>query len=798
VTEVAPPPPPGGPLGRPLRRREDARLLRGQGAYLDDLELPHGCLHAVFVRSPHAHARIARIDATAALALPGVVAVLDGVAIGRCVTTLRLAPPIPGLLPVETPPMPTDRARFVGDPVAVVLAETRRAAEDAAELVAVDWQPMAAVASTAAAAASGAPLVDPTVPGNRIVDQRFATPGLEAAFARAPRIVEARFGQQRQTHAPLEPRGILAVWNAGREHLTLHVGTQAPHPYRTAVAAQLSLREWQITVIAPDMGGGFGQKIVPGREELVCAAAARLLGRPVRWRETRGENLAASLHAREESVRTRAAVTEDGRLLALHAAIEVDFGAWCFFPADYIARMIALIIPGPYRLREYGYDTQVWLTNKCGSGPMRAPMAIASWVVEGTMDAIAQALALDPLEVRRANTLDVDDLPYATASGQRYESITPRATLDIAAAAIGYDALRAEQAARGDGKLLGIGLCSVVESTTYGSAFYRAAGIPGSGHEAVSIRIEPSGAVMASCGLMGSGQGYETTLAQAVAAGLGCRPEDVLVQLGHTDIAPYGMGSRGARGATAGGGGLYLAGMRLRQKLLAIAAALLGRNGTDGLDLRDGIVFQQVAGSTAPAGLGLAELARVAHLDPLRLPSGIAPGLHEVLSYDPPALTFSNSAHACVVEIDPATGSVAILRYVAADDCGTAINPMVVVGQSHGAIAMGLSGALGEHCAYDAAGQLLSATFMDYGIGRAGDLPEFCVQHLDTPSERTPAGIKGMSEGGTMGAIGAVMNAVNDALGLVGAHLDAQPATPDRIWVALTSRSSTEGHDPYK
>ncbi|MGG5823464.1 xanthine dehydrogenase family protein molybdopterin-binding subunit [Falsiroseomonas sp. HW251] len=774
---------PAGAFGQPLRRREDARLLRGLGTYGDDIEAPANTLHAVFVRSPHAHTRIAGMDFSAALVVPGVVAVLDGAAIGRAVTTLRLAPPISGLQPVETPPMPADRARFVGDPVAVVLATTRRAAEDAAELVAVEWDPLPAVASVADAI-GGTALVDPALPSNLVAEQRFATPGLDAAFARAAQVVEARFGQHRQTHAPLEPRGCLARWDAGREHLTLEVGTQAPHPYRTALAARLGLREWQVTVVSPEMGGGFGQKIVPMREELACAAAARLLGRPVRWRETRGENLTASLHAREETIVTRAAVADDGRLLALRCAIEVDFGAWCFFPADYIARMIALIVPGPYRLRDYGYETKVWLTNKCPSGPMRAPMAIAAWVMEGTMDAIARALSLDPLELRRRNTLAPEDLPWTSASGQRYEAITPRATLEAAAQAIGYDALRARQGAE-PRRLLGIGLCSVVESTTYGSAFYKAAGIPGSGHEAVSVRIEPSGAVMASCGLMGSGQGYETTLAQAVAAGLGCRPDDVLVQLGHTDIAPYGMGSRGSRGAAAGGGGLYVASGRLKAKLLAIAAALLGRNSADGLELSNGMVMQRVAGGLEPAGLTLPEIARTAHLDPLRLPAGTTPGLHEVFAYDPPDLTFSNSAHACVVEIDPETGVCALLRYVAAEDAGTLINPMVVAGQTHGAVAMGLSGAALEHAAYDASGQMVAASFMDYAIGRAADLPAFELRHMDTPNPHTPAGIKGMAEGGTMGAIGAYMNAVNDALARAGGRLETQPATAARIWAAL-------------
>jgi carbon-monoxide dehydrogenase large subunit len=772
-----------------VARREDRRLLMGQGRFLDDIAAPPGCLHAVFVRSPHPHARIDAIDSAAACALPGVVAVLTGRDLADLVAPLRMAPPIEGLLPMEMPVLPLQTARFVGDPVALALAESRVAAEDAAELVAVDWAPLPAIADIGQAKAAAA-LVDPEVPGNRVSHQAFSTAGLDAAFVRADRIVETRFGQHRQTHVPLEPRGVLAIWDAGREQLTMHVGTQTPHPYRSAIAARLGLKEFQVTVDSPEMGGGFGQKIIPLREDLCLAAAARLLGRPIRWRETRSENLIASMMAREETLITRAAVTAEGRLLGLTCTMQADFGAWSFFPANYMARVVAMILPGPYRLKEYGYDVQVWLTNKCPSGPMRAPMAVTSWVMEGTMDAVARELGLDPLEVRRLNSIADTDLPFVTATGERYDALTPRATLDAAADELGYSALRVQQANTRE-TLLGIGLCTVVESTTYGSAFYKAAGIPGSGHEVATIRIEPSGVVIASCGLMGSGQGYETTLAQATAAGLGAAFDEVTVLIGHTDIAPYGMGSRGSRGAVAGGGALYMAGQRLKAKVLAIAAAMLDRNSADGLDLREGQVLRQVQGGWATTGLTLAQVARTAHLDPLRLPAGMEPGLHTVLAFDPPAMTYSNSTHACAVEIDPATGTLSILRYVVAEDSGTRINPVVVEGQTHGATAMGLSGALMEHAAYGADGQALAGSFMDYAVARAADLPSFVLSHHDTPSPRTPAGIKGMAEGGTMGGIGALMNAVNDALRQAGARLESQPATPARIWAALQAAKDT-------
>ena len=763
----------------------------GEGCFLDDIPSPPGCLHAVFIRSPHAHAGIGGIDPRAALALPGVVAVLTGADLAPLVAPLRMAPPIDGLHPMDMPVLPIEAARFVGDPVAMVLAEDPRIAQDAAELVEVDWQPRRA---TTAMAQLGTPLVDPSLPSNRVSQQRFATPGLDAAFAQAARIVTATFAQQRQTHAPMETRGILASWDRGRAHLTLRVGSQAPHPYRTAIAARLGLSEAQVTVDSPEMGGGFGQKIIPLREDCCVAAAARLLRRPVRWRENRGENLIAAMHAREETVTTEAAVTQDGLILGLRARMAADFGAWSFFPANYMARVVALILPGPYRIRDYGYEVEVWLTNKCPSGPMRAPMAITSWVMEGTIDAIASALALDPLELRRRNSITPADLPWTTATGERYASLSPRATLEAAASALGYAALRAESPP--PGRLRGIGLCNVVESATYGSAFYKAAGIAGSGHEVASLRIEPSGAIIASCGLMGSGQGYETSLAQAVAAGLGAEACDVTLQLGHTDIAPYGMGSRGSRGAAAGGGVLYLAGMVLRQKLLGIAAHLLGLNGADALEMRRGRVFRQVSNGLAETEMTIASLARIAHLDPLLLPSGMAPGLHHIEAFDPPAMTYSNSTHACAVEIDPETGALTILRHVIAEDAGTLINPMIVEGQTHGATAMGVSGATLEHMAYDADGQAMAASFMDYAIARASDLPNFEISHHPTPAIGTPAGIKGMAEGGTMGGIGALMNAVNDALAHRGVRLDSQPATPARIWAALHSGKTMRGSHP--
>lgn len=768
-------------IGRPLRPREDERFITGQGRYLDDIDFA-GALHARFVRAPLPHARIVSVDRSAASALPGVVTVAVGADLDRLATPLRMAPPIEGLLAQTIAPMPVDKVRFVGDLVAVVVADSRRVADDAAELVAVAYDPVPAVASFAAATAPGAALVDEALGTNLISRQRFATGDLTRVFAEADRVVEARFHQQRQTHAPMETRSCCAIWDKGRQHLTFHAGNQAPHPLRTALAARLRLDESQVTVICPDIGGAFGQKIALSREELAVAALSRALGRAVRWREERSENLLAAYHAREESVTTRAAVKRDGRILALDLQIRQDFGAYAFYPANYMARMVVMNGTGPYRIANYGFDVEVALTNKCGSAPMRAPMAIISWVIEGTIEAIARDLGLDPIDVRRVNTLTSADLPYTMATGDVLRDVTPRATLEAGISAFDLEAFRRRQATdRANGVYRGLGICSVMESTTYSSAFYRAAGIPGSGHEAAWVKVAPSGAVDASVGLMGSGQSYETALAQTVADGLGVDAEAVRIRLGHTDIAPYGMGTRGARGGTAGGSVAFLAGQALQRKICTIAAHLLGLNSGDELRLVGGRLQREIDRVWTDAGLGLTDIARVAYLDPLRLPPGMEPGLEAHRAWDPPATTYSNAAHFCEVLVDPETGLVTPVRYLLSEDCGTVLNPLVVEGQQHGAVAMGLSGALREHVVYDAAGQNLTGSFADYAMSVAADLPAIEIVSCHTPSTGNPIGAKGMSEGGVMGAIGAVSLAVNDALAPFGVVVERLPLTPAAV-----------------
>ncbi|HTJ59291.1 MAG TPA: xanthine dehydrogenase family protein molybdopterin-binding subunit [Devosiaceae bacterium] len=774
-------------IGKPLLRKEDRRLLTGHGRYVDDIVVP-GALHACFVRSPHAHARIINIDTAAAREMPGVVAIVTGRDMEQWTTKLRLAPPIEGLEPVEFTALPIDKVRFHGDPVACVVAADRYAAEDAMERIEVEYEVLPAIATLEAALAPDAVKVDDDLSSNLVSHQTFSG-GDPAGRARdAHRIVEASFYLHRHTHVPMETRGCAAIWDEGREHLTMLTGNQAPHPLRSQLASRLKLSESQITVNTADVGGAFGQKITLYREELTVAALARELKRPVRWREDRSENLMAASHARENLCKTRAAVDKNGRILSLELELVEDFGGYCFYPANYMSRVVAMILTGPYKIADYAFDVKIALTNKCGNGPMRAPMAITSWVMDGTIEAVARELGLDSVAVRRANLLQPDDLPYRMATGELLEDVTPAETLEMVVDAIGYDDFRARQAeARQQGKYLGLGLCVVIESTTYGSGFYKAAGIPGSGHEAAWVRIEPSGAVNAAVGLGATGQGYETSLAHAVAEGLGVDPTQVRLHIGNTDIAPYGMGSRGGRGGTAGGGALYLCAQKARAQVLAIAAHRLGMNSGAELRMLDGRVQRLIGNDWGDAGLSLVDIARQAYLDPTSLPDGIDPGLDFSLTFDPPPMTYSNSTHACEIEIDVKTGALQILRYVVAEDCGTVLNPHVVRGQQQGAVAMGLSGSLLEQVVYDANGQNLTATFADYLVATACEVPEIEILHNNTPNRRTPGGMKGMAEGGVMGSIGAISNAVNDALAPFGVVADRQPLSPQYLHGLLRS-----------
>jgi carbon-monoxide dehydrogenase large subunit len=778
----------GTPLGAAIPRREDARLLTGTATFTDDLAVP-GAVHAHFVRSPHAHARIRSIDTTAARAADGVLGVFTGADLAAWTLPARMAPQIEGLVPQDIETLPTAKVRFAGDPVAVIVAADRYLAEDAAALVRVEYEPLEPVLDAADSLAGHAALVDDELDSNVVFRESFSSGDVAAGFARAHRVVGARFSHQRMTHAPMETRGCAAVWDAGRAELTMHTGTQVPHPYRTQLAARLRLREDQVRVIVPDVGGAFGQKLIVHREDLTVAALAIRLGRPVRWREDRTENLTSASAAREDSAEIEAAVTSDGRILALRARLLSDFGAYSFFPANYMLRVVAMMLPNVYRIAAYEYDMAVVLSTKIPAFPMRAPMAICTWVTESTIDAIARDLGLDPVEVRERNILHEAELPYVTASGETYEDITPYQTFRALLDRYDYAGFRDRQRAdRKAGTYRGVGIACLVEPTTYGSAFYRSAGIPGSGHESAWVRVDPSGAIVASAGIAAAGQGHETTIAQAVATGLGVTADDVAVRLGDTEVAPYGMGARGARSGTAGGGTALLAARRLKDKVIAIARELLGA-GDETLSIADGEIVREKEGSWVGTGLTITDVARAAYLDPLSLPQGMEPGLAVQLAYDPPPMTYSNAAHLCEVIVEPVTGRVSVERYLVAEDAGTVINPAIVEGQLHGAVMFGLGGVLYEGIGYDPGGRNLTWSFRDYALPSSREAPVVEILHCGTPNSRTPGGMKGMSEGGVMGSIAAVTAAVNDAIALFGVTVSDLPATPPRLSDLLAGRA---------
>lgn len=777
-------------IGKKVDRVEDYRLLTGTAQYLDDLNFPRA-LHVTFVRSPHAHARILSIDTQKALEVPGVVAVFTGKDINQWAKPLRMAPPIEGLLPMEMTAMPTDKVRFDGDPVACVVAQDRYIAEDAAELVVVQYEEIKAVTDMFKVLQEETPLVDDALDTNLVSRQTYKQGDVEDSFAKADHIVEARFSQHRQTHVPIETRGCAAVWDEGRQHLKFYIGTQVPHPMRTQLAARLGLKETQVQVICPDIGGAFGQKIALYREELTVAAVAKALKRTIRWREDRMENLMTASHAREDYVKTRTAVTREGKILAMDAELVSDFGAYSFYPANYMLRVVAMLLPGVYKIENYKFDMKVVLTNKCPAGPMRAPMAIASWVTEGTMDAIARQLELDPIQVRQLNMIRQADLPYRTATDELYEDISPEECLNKALEVYDYPQFRKEQQEdRKKGRYRGLGLCQVIESTTYGTGFYRKAGIPGTGHEAAWIRIEPTGVINASVGLMGSGQGYETTVAQAAAEGLGAKVEDVSIHLGDTNLAPYGMGSRGSRGAAAGAGTVYLTALEAKKKVLKIAARLLNVQDAADVDMVESSIMKRNGKEWIPTDLTLADIAHTAYLNHTLLPDGLEPGLEFHKTYDPPAMTYSNAAHLCEVEVEIETGKIDILQYHIVEDAGTIINQQIVDGQLHGSTIMGLGGVMFEQVLYDDNGQFINGTFMDYLMPTASEAPNIDIHHIITPNRNTPAGIKGMSEGGVMGSIGSLCNAVSDALSPYGITIEKQPLTPSYIRALIREKMS--------
>jgi carbon-monoxide dehydrogenase large subunit len=764
-------------IGASVKRREDPRLVTGQGTYVDDVR-PPGVLYMAVVRSPHAHARIERIDTSAALRCPGVVAAFTG-------ADVDLNLPTNAPLNRETPPPPhpalaRERVRHVGEAVAVVLAEDRYVARDAAELVEVTYTPLPAVTSPEAAIAPGAPLVHEAFPGNVYVRIPRRGGDIEAAFRQAARVIRLEVVNQRVNSVPMEPRAVVAEYQRGDGMLTVWCSHQAPHTLRSLLAALLQLPESRLRVIAPDVGGGFGAKLNLYPEEALVPWAALRLRRSVKWVEDRRESLLTLAQGRGQVNQLEAAVAADGRVLGLRARILADLGAYLQLATALIPFLTTNMIVGPYDIQNVDCELVEVFTHRTPTDAHRgAGRPEAIYQLERLMDRIAAELGLDPAEVRRRNFIPPDRFPYRSAVGTVYDSGNYAAALDKALAMVDYPALRAEQARlRAQGRYLGIGIASYVESTGVGPSRV----FHGPGWESAAVRVEPDGSITLLTGSTSQGQGHETSFAQIVADELGVPFESVRVVSGDTAATYHGVGTFSSRSMPVAGAAVVQAAARVREKALQIAASLLEAAPED-IEYREGRAV--VRGAPGKA-LTFQEIARAAYMA-YQLPPHIEPGLEATVFFDPPSMTYPFGTHICVVEVDPTTGEVQILRFVAVDDCGRIINPLLAAGQLHGGIAQGIGQALYEESVYDAEGQLRSASLMEYAVPTATRLPRYELAHTETLSTTNPLGAKGLGEAGTIGSTPAVVNAVLDALAPFGVtHID-MPLKPERIWRAIAA-----------
>jgi len=769
-------------VGARVARREDPRLLTGQGSYVDD-HRPARMLYAAFLRSPHAHARIRRLDVSAALALPGVAAVLTGEDIARSSKPVRAASKTPNVKTTSYPTLALGKVRHVGEAVAMVAAESRYVAEDAVERIVVDYEPLPVVRDVESALDPASPVLHDEAETNLLVSREFARGDVDAALAGAAVVVRERFRFHRHTPVCMENRGCLGEYATASGALTLRSSAQCPGLVRDVLADLLDIPEHLIRVIANDVGGGFGAKASLYPEEIATCVMARRLGRPVKWIGDRREDLLATTHAWDEIVDAELGLDQDGAIVGLRAEVTVDVGGYSIYPWTAAIEPVQTIsfLPGPYRVPTYRGRTRGVATNKAPLGPYRGvgrPPAV--FVIEGLMDRAARRLGLDPTEIRLRNFIRDEDFPYKSPSGVVWDRSSFTESLRRAREALDYKAARDEQArARGAGRWVGIGIASYVELTGIGSAIPVSPGMPVStGTEAATIRFDPAGKVTAVFGVASHGQGLETTLAQIVADEVGVPIEDVRVVHGDTDASPYGTGTYASRSLVLAGGAAILAGRSVREKMLVIAGHLLEADPAD-VALADG---RYAVRGMPDRSVTVRQIARAAYGGAKQLPKGLEPGLEATRFYDPYYGTASNATHAAMIEIDRATLEVKTLRYVVVEDCGRMVNPLIVDGQVHGGVAQGIGAALLEEIVYDDQGQLLSGTLMDYVVPSACEIPTMEVHHVETPSPVALGGFRGMGEGGTIGAPAAIANAVADALAPLQIEIAELPVTPERLF----------------
>jgi aerobic carbon-monoxide dehydrogenase large subunit len=763
-------------VGQRVLRREDARFVTGTGKYVDDIVLP-GTLHVAFARSHVARGRLTGVETAAAEEMPGVVAVLTAADLNHLVREWWTDLEGPDGQSRQFRLFADGDVRFVGEPIAMVVADSRYVAEDAVDVVEIDIEPAPPVVDPERAADDGAPRVHPELGSNVLLEiPAFENPAVESVFASAPHVLTETFRQHRYACVPMETRGILASWDSAGRELTVWLSTQGQYAARGVLARVLGIPEAQIRVIMPEVGGAFGQKMFPHPEELAVAFATRRLGRPVKWTEDRQENLLCGEHAREDRATMSFAVDDDGTILAAKADFLESAGA---FPVSSSSALLLTvsIFPGPYRIGAAAGSGKTVYSNTAGRGSYRGPWMIETVARELMIDHVARALGIDPLEIRRRNVLGESDLPYAMATGFVLDQVTAAATLEQAAELIGYDDFRARQAEwRAEGRLVGVGMSVLAEPSAIASGWFST--------DAATVRIGLGGGVDVVTTAASHGQSLETTVAQVVADELGVDIADVRVHQGDTATTPFGPGTGGSRSAVVVSGAARQAAQEVRATVLNVAAHHL-EAAVEDLVIDDGRIH--VVGTPARATT-IADVARIAYLNVGALPPDLRPGLEAQSRYTPEGrFTWSNACHMCTCEVDPATGGVTILRYVVSEDCGVMINPTVVEGQIAGGVVQGIGGVLYEHMPYDDGGNPLATTFVDYLLPTAAEVPMIEYGHIETPAPTNPGGHKGMGEGGAIASPPAVINAVADALAPLGVTIRRQPLSPGEIVSLIAS-----------
>jgi len=774
-------------IGTRTPRKEDPKLITGRGIFTDDVTLP-GTVYVSLVRSPHAHARIRRIDADVARKVPGVVSIVTGKD-AEATGVLPVFITVPGLNGTKHMPLATDKARYAGDAIAAVIADTRQAAKRAADLVTVDYEPLPVVVDATKALEPGAPILHEELGTNLVFTYPVKGGDIDKAFREAEATVKVHIVNQRLIPNAMEPRSVVAKFEAGE--LTVWTSTQIPHFVQLILSVNLGLSQNKVRVIAPEVGGGFGSKLQVYAEELLVAHFAKTLGRPVKWTEDRREGYLATIHGRDLVEDVEVAAKRDGTVLGVRIRTVANMGAYLQAFAPGIPTILhAFIIPGAYRIPAFDCEVRGAYTNTTPVDAYRgAGRPEATFAIERAMDRLADEIGMDPAELRRKNFIPPDAFPFSTISGITYDSGDYAPALDRALDMSDYKSFEKRRAeAKARGKYRGIGLSSYVEICGLApSKANSALGVGWGGYESARIRVHPTGAVQVFTGTSPHGQGHETSWAQIAADAIGVTPNDIEVRHGDTFESPgMGVGTFGSRSLAVGGIAVHNAAQKIREKVIQIGAHLLEASPAD-IVVQGGKVFVKGVPEKAKA---FGEISMAAYLAS-NLPEGMEPGLEATTYYDPPNFTFPFGTHVAEVEIDPDTGTIEIIRYSACDDCGRQINPMIVEGQLHGGITQGIGQALYETAVYDDNGQLLSGSMMEYHVPTAADVPAFALDHTVTLTKTNPLGVKGIGEAGTIASTPAMVNAVIDALSPLGIrHLD-MPLTAEKVWQAIRKAGET-------